>query len=90
MKHLSYILRLQSLQPCGRHSVAERSAGVCSRVHGRYGFFGVVVIHESLLYVKIGWQLVFVKLHVRGDHLKRGEEQAADGAAIHERTRVRL
>lgn len=61
IKHLSYILSLQSLllnnisKEIWVHSVAERSEGVCSGVHVRDGFFRVVIIHKGLLYVEIGW-----------------------------------
>lgn len=50
----------------------------------------MVIIHKGLLDVEIGRQLVFMELHVRGNHLERGEKQAADGAAVHEGARVRL
>lgn len=58
----------------------------CSGVQVGDGLFRVVVIHEGLLDVEIGRQLVFVELHVRGNHFKCGEKQSADGAAVHEGT----
>lgn len=52
--------------------------------------FRVIVVHEGLLDVEVRGQVVFVQLHVRRHQLQRGEEEATDGAAVHESAGVRL
>ena len=50
----------------------------------------MIIVHERLLYVEVRRQVVFVELHMRGDHLECGEVEAADGAAVHEGAGMRL
>lgn len=61
-----------------------------SGIHCRQRLLGVIVVHEGLLNVKVWGQQVLVELHVGGDQFEGGEEESADGAAVHEGAGVRL
>lgn len=50
----------------------------------------MVIVHKGLLNVEVWRQVVLVELHMRRHHLQCGEVEAADGAAVHESTGVRL
>jgi len=64
--------------------------GNTSGVHVGQRLLRVIIVHEGLLDVEVRGQVVRVELHVRRHHFQRGEEKAADRAAVHERSGVRL